>query len=57
MIYKDNGIGKKVDLESSKGLGVKNITSRLSMLNANMTLRELHPGLQFDIQQQEIEIV
>lgn len=57
LIYKDNGIGKKIDLESSKGLGVKNITSRLSMLNANMTLRELHPGLQFDIQQQEKEVV
>jgi signal transduction histidine kinase len=56
LVFQDNGIGKKTDLEKGTGLGVKNIKSRLSMLNAKMTSVELNPGLQFIINQQEEEI-
>ncbi len=56
LIFQDNGIGKKSDLAKGKGLGVKNIKSRLSMLNATMESLEINPGLQFIITQKEEEI-
>jgi signal transduction histidine kinase len=51
LIYNDNGIGKKTQVLKGKGLGIKNINSRLSILNATLELEQLTPGLKFIITQ------
>lgn len=51
LIYFDNGVGQKEKIISGKGLGIKNINSRLSILNATLELEQLEPGLKFIITQ------
>ena len=50
LLYKDDGIGidPKV-LQASKGLGIKNIESRLSLLQGTITYREVTKGLDIEI--------
>tara|TARA_R110002049_G_scaffold20846_1_gene76598 strand:+ start:1008 stop:1787 length:780 start_codon:yes stop_codon:yes gene_type:complete len=56
LIYQDNGIGKKSELSEGKGLGIMNLKSRLSLLNASMEIDNLSPGLQFKITQHQKEL-
>lgn len=56
LVYEDNGIGKKSWLTEGKGLGIKNLNSRLTILNANMEIIQLSPGLKFIITQHKKEL-
>lgn len=51
LFYEDNGIGQKNQVLKGKGLGIKNINSRLSILNATLELEQLNPGLKYIITQ------
>lgn len=49
LVYEDNGIGQVSKLENSKGLGMKNISSRVSVLNGKSSFVDLPKGIGFNL--------
>lgn len=47
LIYEDNGVGTVESISSKKGLGMKNIQSRLAILNYDLDIENRNPGLRF----------
>ncbi len=48
--YSDNGVGEAKKIKDSKGMGFKNINSRLSVLDGALEIKDASPGLLFEIQ-------
>lgn len=46
--YKDNGIGRKENMDFNKGLGLRNIKGRMALLNGEMATINDSPGLRFE---------
>lgn len=49
LTYSDNGVGNAKKIKKSTGMGFKNINSRLSILDGELAIRNLTPGIEFSI--------
>ncbi len=49
LVYADNGIGNKNELQRKSGMGFMNIRSRLDSIQGEMVIEDAHPGLSFFI--------
>ena len=47
LIFADDGQGSLESLKNGKGLGIKSIETRLSVLSGTLEIEELNPGIQF----------
>jgi signal transduction histidine kinase len=49
LTYQDNGVGNSETIKNSNGMGFKNINLRLSILDGELSINDLNPGIEFVI--------